>query len=252
MKNEFTRTKMKKLFLAAALAASVSAYAEETTQKEGVFAINPIQQSLAGLGLSVNDITDSPIPGLKTVITDRGVFYSSTDGRYLMQGALIDIPNRKNLTEDALSGVRKEGLKKYEDSMIVYKAKNEKHQVTIFTDITCGYCRKLHRELEDYLEAGITVKYLAFPRGGIQSQGYEDLMNVWCAQDSATAMTEAKAGNPVADVKDCTAPVAEHYQLGQKFGVTGTPAIILGDGTIIPGYQPAAELAASLERNAKS
>ncbi|MBQ4813611.1 bifunctional protein-disulfide isomerase/oxidoreductase DsbC [Pseudoalteromonas luteoviolacea] len=243
---------MKKLFLAAALAVSASAYATEATKTESTLAINPIQQSLANLGLSVNDITDSPIPGLKTVITDRGVFYSSPDGRYLMQGALIDVPNRKNLTEDALSGVRKEGLKDYQDSMIVYKAENEKHQVTIFTDITCGYCRKLHRELDDYLNAGITVKYMAFPRGGLQSQGYEDLMNVWCAKDAATALTEAKAGNPVDDVKDCSAPVAEHYQLGQKFGISGTPAIILEDGSIIPGYQPAAELAGALERNAKS
>lgn len=241
---------MKKLFLAATLALSATSYAAQEVPNAQPLVLSPIKASLANLGLSVKNISDSPIPGLQTVITDRGVFYSSPDGRYLMQGALIDVPNRENLTESALSGVRKEGIAEYENSMIVYKAEDEKHQITVFTDITCGYCRKLHRELDDYLKAGITVKYLAFPRGGMRSQGYEDLMNVWCAKDAAVAMTDAKAGNPVADVENCSAPVAEHYQLGQSFGISGTPAIILEDGSIIPGYQPAAELARKL--NAKS
>ncbi|BBN80726.1 thiol:disulfide interchange protein DsbC [Pseudoalteromonas sp. A25] len=244
---------MKKLMLAAAMVCSFSTFAntEVDTASESTLmaplSVDPIKESFAKLGVSVKSVESSPIEGLKTVLTDKGVLYASADGKYLMQGNLIDLENRVNVTDQALSGVRKEGVAQYQDSMIVYKAENEKHQITVFTDITCGYCRKLHRELEDYLSAGITVKYLAYPRGGIGSGGYSDLMNVWCAKDAAQALTDAKAGQKVAKVENCSAPVAEHYQLGQSFGLSGTPAIILDDGTLIPGYQPADSLAKMLE-----
>ncbi|WP_440053744.1 bifunctional protein-disulfide isomerase/oxidoreductase DsbC [Pseudoalteromonas sp. T1lg65] len=235
---------MKKLLVAASLALSFGVFAEQEQPVENlVQKIDPITESFSTLGVNVIEIKDSPIADLKTVITDKGVLYASADGKYLLQGTMIDLINRKNITEDALSGVRKKGIEEYQDSMIVYKAENEKHQITVFTDITCGYCRKLHRELEDYLSAGITVKYLAFPRGGLQGSGYEDLMNVWCAADAAKALTDAKAGGEVKKVENCSAPVAEHYQLGQSFGISGTPAIIMEDGSIIPGYQPAEAIA---------
>ena len=242
---------MKKLVLAGAmLGTSLSAFAN------GVVAIpdanDPIVTKFAELGVTVKHINPSPVAGLKELITDKGVLYASADGQYLMQGTLIDLNNRNNLTEQALNGVRKEGLAQYEDSMIVYKAKNEKHSITVFTDISCGYCRKLHRELDDLLDAGITVKYLAFPRGGLQGSGYADLMNVWCAKDQQEAMTAAKSGADTKVMAGCHAPVAEHYQLGQSFGISGTPAIILEDGTMIPGYQPAAALAAALDANKSS
>lgn len=242
---------MKKLVLAGAmLGTSLSAFAN------GVVAIpdanDPIVTKFAELGVTVKHINSSPVAGLKELITDKGVLYASADGQYLMQGTLIDLNNRNNLTEQALNGVRQEGLAQYEDSMIVYKAKNEKHSITVFTDISCGYCRKLHRELDDLLEAGITVKYLAFPRGGLQGSGYADLMNVWCAKDQQEAMTAAKLGADTKVTPGCHAPVAEHYQLGQSFGINGTPAIILEDGMLIPGYQPAAALAAALEANKSS
>jgi thiol:disulfide interchange protein DsbC len=240
---------MKKLFLAAALACSFSALAtsEQKLALPSPMVADPITEQFSSLGVIVKSISDSPIANLKTVITDKGVLYASADGKYLIQGTVIDLENRENITEAALSGLRKEGVANYQDSTIVYKAENEKHQITVFTDITCGYCRKLHRELDDYLAAGITVKYMAFPRGGLRGSGYEDLKNVWCAKDAAQAMTDAKAGQAVAKVENCNAPVAEHYQLGQSFGITGTPAIILEDGTLIPGYQPAASLSKALD-----
>ncbi|MGB5790740.1 MAG: bifunctional protein-disulfide isomerase/oxidoreductase DsbC, partial [Pseudoalteromonas nigrifaciens] len=236
---------MKKLMLAGAmLCTSLSAVANDVAVAPN--ANDPIVIKFAALGVTVKQINPSPVAGLKELITNQGVLYASPDGQFLMQGTLIDLNNRSNLTEKALNGVRQAGLKEYEDSMIVYKAPNEKHSITVFTDISCGYCRKLHRELDDLLEAGITVKYLAFPRGGLQGSGYNDLMNVWCAKDQQEALTEAKSGSNTTAVKGCNAPVAEHYQLGQSFGVTGTPAIILEDGTMIPGYQPAAALSAAL------
>ncbi|KZY47026.1 MULTISPECIES: bifunctional protein-disulfide isomerase/oxidoreductase DsbC [Pseudoalteromonas] len=237
---------MKKLVLATALlGTSLNVFANGVSTTDAADA--PIIAKFAELGVTVKQINPSPVAGLKELITDKGVLYASPDGQFLMQGTLIDLNNRVNLTEHALSDVRKEGIAEYEDSMIVYKAKNEKHSITVFTDITCGYCRKLHRELDDFLDAGITVKYLAFPRGGLRGKGYQDLMNVWCAKDPAEALTEAKAGAEVADVPGCSAPIAEHYQLGQSFGMSGTPAIILEDGTMIPGYQSAAQISQALD-----
>ncbi|ODS13802.1 bifunctional protein-disulfide isomerase/oxidoreductase DsbC [Pseudoalteromonas tetraodonis] len=239
---------MKKLMLAGAmLCTSLSAFANGVAVTPD--ANDPIVTKFAALGVTVKQINSSPVAGLKELITNKGVLYASPDGQFLMQGTLIDLNNRSNLTEQALNGVRQSGLKEYEDSMIVYKAPEEKHSITVFTDISCGYCRKLHRELDDLLDAGITVKYLAFPRGGLQGSGYADLMNVWCAKDQQEALTEAKSGADTHIVKGCSAPVAEHYQLGQSFGISGTPAIILEDGTMIPGYQPAAALSAALEAN---
>ncbi|GAA63373.1 thiol:disulfide interchange protein DsbC [Pseudoalteromonas sp. BSi20311] len=239
---------MKKLMLAGAmLCTSLSAFANSVAVTPD--ATDPIVIKFAALGVTVKQINPSPVAGLKELITNKGVLYASPDGQFLMQGTLIDLNNRSNLTEQALNGVRQSGLKEYEDSMIVYKAPEEKHSITVFTDISCGYCRKLHRELDDLLESGITVKYLAFPRGGLQGSGYADLMNVWCAKDQQGALTEAKSGADTQIVKGCSAPVAEHYQLGQSFGISGTPAIILEDGTMIPGYQPAAALSAALEAN---
>ncbi|WP_404340896.1 bifunctional protein-disulfide isomerase/oxidoreductase DsbC [Pseudoalteromonas mariniglutinosa] len=242
---------MNKLVLVGALlGTSLSAFANGVSSTEPADA--PIVAKFAELGVTVKQVKQSPVTGLKELITDKGVLYASPDGQYLMQGTMIDLNNRLNLTEHALSDVRKQGVTEYENSMIVYKADNEKHAITVFTDITCGYCRKLHRELDDFLQAGITVKYLAFPRGGLAGKGYQDLMNVWCAKDSAEALTEAKAGAEVASVSDCNAPVAEHYQLGQSFGISGTPAIILEDGTMIPGYQSADKISQALESMPKT
>ncbi|MBB1451269.1 bifunctional protein-disulfide isomerase/oxidoreductase DsbC [Pseudoalteromonas sp. SG43-1] len=242
---------MKKLMLAGAmLCTSISAFANGVAVTPD--ANDPIITKFAELGVTVKQINPSPVAGLKELITNKGVLYASPDGQFLMQGTLIDLNNRNNLTEQALNAVRVEGIKEYEDSMIVYKAPNEKHSITVFTDISCGYCRKLHRELDDLLDAGITVKYLAFPRGGLQGSGYADLMNVWCARDQQEALTEAKSGTSTKVVAGCSAPVAEHYQLGQSFGISGTPAIILEDGTMIPGYQPAAALKAALDANKAS
>ena len=242
---------MKKLMLAGAmLCTSISAFANGVAVTPD--ANDPIITKFAELGVTVKQINPSPVAGLKELITNKGVLYASPDGQFLMQGTLIDLNNRNNLTEQALNGVRVEGIKEYKDSMIVYKAPNEKHSITVFTDISCGYCRKLHRELDDLLDAGITVKYLVFPRGGLQGSGYADLMNVWCARDQQEALTEAKSGTSTKVVAGCSAPVAEHYQLGQSFGISGTPAIILEDGTMIPGYQPAAALKAALDANKAS
>ena len=199
------------------------------------------------LGLDVETIADSPVSGLVQVSTNRGLFYVSENGQYLLQARVFNIDEEmRNETELALSGLRKEGVKEMESSSITFKAKNEKHEISVFTDITCGYCRKFHKEIDELNDAGITVHYLAFPRSGLNSENYNDMVSVWCAKDPQKALTKAKAGNDVASAS-CKNKVAEQYMLGQKLGVNGTPNIVLPDGSLIPGYQPAALLAKALE-----
>ena len=208
-----------------------------------------IQQKLNSvLGLTVDSIADSPVPGLVQVSTDRGFFYISDNGQFLIQARVLNIDEgMRDETEVAMTSLRLQGIKEMEASSITFKAKNEKHVISVFTDITCGYCRKLHNEIGELNDNGITVNYLAFPRAGLNSENYEDMVSVWCAKNPQQALTSAKAGDNVASAT-CKNKVAEQYKLGQKLGVNGTPNIILPDGSLIPGYQPASLIISALEQ----
>jgi thiol:disulfide interchange protein DsbC len=201
----------------------------------------------AGLGMQVTAIGDAPVPGLLQIMTEKGLFYVSEDANYLLQARIYNVnEGMRNETEEALGGMRLGGLQQFQDAVIEYKAKNEKYVVNVFTDITCGYCRKLHNEMGAYNDLGITVRYLAFPRGGLRSQSYQDMVSVWCADDKQQAMDNAKAGDSVPS-KTCETKVADQYAFGQSIGVNGTPNIILPDGSVIPGYQPPAKLEEALK-----
>ena len=201
----------------------------------------------ASLGMQVSSIGDAPVSGLLQVMTEKGLFYTSEDGKYLLQARIYNIEDgMRNVTEEALGSVRLGGLKEFKDAFIEYKADKEKYVVNIFTDITCGYCRKLHNEMDQYNALGITVRYLAFPRGGIKSNSFTDMVSVWCADDKQEAMNNAKAGGTVAN-KNCETKVAEQYAFGQRIGVNGTPNIIMPNGSVIPGYQPPKQLEEALK-----
>jgi thiol:disulfide interchange protein DsbC len=201
----------------------------------------------AALGMYISAIGDAPVPGLLQVITDKGLFYSSEDGKYLFRASIYNIDEgMRNVTEDTLGKMRLDGLAKFKDGVIEYKADNEKYVVNVFTDITCGYCRKLHNEMDQYNDLGITVRYLAFPRGGLKSNSYTDMVSVWCSENKQEAMNNAKAGGTVAS-KNCQSQVAEQFAFGQKIGVNGTPNIIMPNGSVIPGYQPPKQLEAALK-----
>lgn len=204
-------------------------------------------QLQAKIGLKISAIGDAPVPGVLQLITDRGLFYASQNGKYLFRASIYSVDEgMRNVTEDALGSMRLDGLAKFEDGVIEYKAADEKYVVNVFTDITCGYCRKLHNEMAQYNDLGITVRYLAFPRGGLRSPSYTDMVSVWCADDKQQAMNDAKAGSKVA-TKSCQTQVAEQYAFGQKIGVNGTPNIILPDGSVIGGYQPPKQLEQALK-----
>lgn len=201
----------------------------------------------AALGMQISSIGDAPVAGLLQVMTEKGLFYTSQDGKYLLQARIYNIEDgMRNITEEALGSVRLGGLKEFKDAVIEYKSEKEKYVVNIFTDISCGYCRKLHNEMDQYNDLGITVRYLAFPRGGLNSSSYTDMVSVWCANDKQKAMDNAKAGGTVAS-ENCETKVAEQYAFGQRIGVNGTPNIIMPDGSVIPGYQPPKQLEEALK-----
>lgn len=207
----------------------------------------------AKLGLIVEKVEVTPVPGIALLITNRGLFYSSYNGDFFIQGKVYSLgANVEDLAEKSLAKIRLEGLDKYKDDMIVYKAKDEKYVVTAFTDITCGYCRKMHKQMADYNDRGITFRYLAYPRSGIKdqsgdySQGFKDLRSVWCAEDPEAAMTSAKNSRQVA-YRVCDKPIEGQFNFGRQVGVNGTPALVLPSGMMVPGYQPPEQLEQLLE-----
>lgn len=204
----------------------------------------PIEAALKALNpdAKVSRITPSPITGLQEVIVDDQVLYLSPDGRYLVQGQILDLKAQKSLTEATRASLRKALLAQIRPADVIRFAPDApKHEVYVFTDIDCGYCRKLHQDIATYTAAGIAVNYLSFPRGQEGTDGYTKAIQTWCAADRAAALTAAKAGQATTacPTEDTPTPVAEQHALGLRLGVSGTPAIFTTDGTQIGGYLPA-------------
>ena len=212
-----------------------------------------IQKSLAVLlpGVVPDSISKTPLDGIYEIVFGPRLVYMSEDGKYMLQGNIIDLETRENLTEPRLLEAKATAMRNVgEENMVVYsppKGVAMKHQVNIFTDIDCGYCRKLHSEMADYNKAGIEIRYLFYPRAGVGSESYNKAVKVWCANDRRSAMDTAKAGKEVDSKTDCSNPVADHMMLGSLIGVTGTPAMVLTDGTLVPGYVPADRLVKVLD-----
>lgn len=205
-----------------------------------------IQGTIKRLGMHPAEIKPSPVAGVKSVMTESGVIYITDDGRYILEGPMYDVsgPHPVNMSNQALMSK----LNALESQMIVYKAAQEKHVITVFTDITCGYCHKLHEQMKNYNDLGITVRYLAFPRSGINSKTAKDMQSIWCTGNRKQSFDAAMRGDDISAATCKTSDIAEHFNLGVKFGVTGTPAIVLQNGTLIPGYQPPKEMAAMLDQ----
>ena len=198
--------------------------------------------------LQVDEVAAAPLPGFQEVVVGGQVVYVSDDGRYLLQGSLYDIQAKKNVGEASLAKVRKALMQSMPVSdRIVFAPANPKYTVTVFTDVECAYCRKLHSEIADYNKAGIAVQYVAFPRMGLGSDDFRKMVSVWCAADPRRALTDAKSDRPIPQ-RDCKNPVTMQYNLGQRMGLTGTPMILAEDGTQLGGYVPPAQLRAALDK----
>jgi len=224
------------------LACSASLVADDdfSAVEEQIRALAPNAKEIA--------ISETPIEGLLMVQVGGDIVYATADGKFLIQGRVIDLATREDLTEGAKAGVRRELMAGIDAaSQITFAAAEPRYDLTVFTDIDCGYCRKLHAEVPEYNKRGISIHYMAFPRAGIGSRSYEKAVSVWCAEDQQDAMTKAKAGADP-DPAQCENPIAEQYQLGMRLGVSGTPALLTPDGQLIPGYVPPEQLEQRLDR----
>ena len=214
-----------------------------------------IRQALKSLdaNLPIEAIAESPMSGIYQVQLEGGrQLYTSADGQFLIQGYLFQVKDGKavNLTEiEESRAVAKQINAIPAKEMVVFAPKAPKTHITVFTDTDCGYCQKLHSEVPELNRLGVEVRYVAFPRQGPNSPAAKELASVWCSKDRQAAMNLAKTRQAVPEA-DCDNPVAKQYQLGQMIGVNGTPAIVLANGKMIPGYQPAPQLARiALESN---
>jgi thiol:disulfide interchange protein DsbC len=203
-------------------------------------------------GIKVESLSLMKETGLYEAVLNGEVVYFTQDLKYIIQGEVTSMATRENLTETKKTGIRQSALAKLDESeLIVYEPKKTAHTITVFTDIDCGYCRKLHSQMQQYTDLGIRVRYMAFPRAGIDSESYQKAVSVWCAKDRHKAMDEAKAGKKLAEA-ECANPVASQYQLGGSIGVRGTPALFLESGEMLPGYVPPQRLKKMLDQRAQS
>lgn len=217
-----------------------------------------LEKKLAGIEIS--SVEPSPKEGFYQAFYGGQILYISTDGQFLFSGTLLGLSGDEpvNLTDAAVSAKASEmspqrqaaiaSIK--EEDMVIFKAEKEEFAITVFTDVDCAYCRKLHKEVPQLNAAGITIRYLAFPRAGVGSSAYDKLVSVWCSEDRALAMDNAKLKRQFSP-KTCTNPVASQYHLTRKFGLSGTPALILPDGELIGGYIPFERLQKHLQDKAQ-
>jgi thiol:disulfide interchange protein DsbC len=198
---------------------------------------------------SIEDIQPSPIPGIYQVPMGADMAYVSSDGRYIIAGDLYEIDTRTNITEAGRAAARVKLLGKLDErDMIVFKPAVVKHTITVFTDVECGYCRKLHSQIDQLTKLGVQVRYAAYPRSGPGTQDWRKMEAVWCSKDRRNAITHAKRGEAV-NAENCGAtPIAKQFQLGEDLGVRGTPAIFTQSGDYIGGYLAPDELVKQLEQ----
>ena len=237
-------TTMTRIAVAAlAFAAALPASADE--------AFDALRSGLAEKfpNLEADEIYETPLPGLVEIRQGAMVAYLSVDGRYLFRGDVIDLEGDRNLTEDAMSAGRLELLSGFGDEDgVTFAPVNPKHTVTVFTDVDCGWCRELHKEIDEYNALGIAVRYMMWPRGGPNSESWAKAEQVWCADDRQQALTLAKNDKSL-PAADCdTSMVRKHFETGLRLGVNGTPAIVTDTGQYIGGYKSAPDLAAILAR----
>jgi thiol:disulfide interchange protein DsbC len=223
--------------------AAIKGNTPDQRARQALLTLNPQMQ--------IDYIGAAALPGFREVIVGGQVVLISDDGKYLVQGSVVDIGSQKELTQSspALSKYRVDLLKSVKTSeRIVFAPPNPKYTISVFTDIECGYCRKLHSEIAEYNKRGIAIEYMAFPRMGLGSQDHRDMISVWCASDRKQALTDAKGGKPVPERACKSTPVDMEYHVGQRLGISGTPAIFAPDGTQLGGYLPPDKMREALDK----
>jgi thiol:disulfide interchange protein DsbC len=199
-------------------------------------------------GAKAQDVSPSPVSGVYEVPVGADVVYVSADGRYVFTGDLYELDTRTNLTEANRAAGRIKLLAKVDErEAIVFGPASAKHTITVFTDVECGYCRKLHGEIDQLNKLGVRVRYLAYPRSGPGTADWRKMEAVWCSPDRKSAITKAKLDQEVKSADCAATPVAKQYQLGEDLGIRGTPAIFTENGDYVGGYLPPAQLKQQLD-----
>ena len=216
---------------------------------------NAISQMVSG-NISVESVKDTPIEGMKELTVNTGksreIIYISTDGNYIFNGSLFDLKNRTDLTAQKKNQIRAARLQQFTDSQRVnYFPDNMHHKITVFTDLDCPYCRQLHQQMAEYNDLGIGISYLFFPRSGLDTPSSKKAVAAWCADNQKNALDKGMSGTELPQLQ-CDNPVADHYNAGIAIGVTGTPALIMEDGTMIPGLVPPQQLKQRLDMMSQS
>ena len=248
MKRPINRLLLAVVFGTIALA-GCSAEQSATTAGKSAPSDPTVRKALTTLApkVKIDSLHPAPIAGMTEVTAAGQTVYVTNDGKYLVSGSIVEIATKRDLTEASRAVLRREALKTVTASqMIAFAPPKPKYVVTVFTDVDCAYCRKLHSQIADYNKAGIEVDYLFFPRAGIPSESYDKAVSVWCATNRQQALTDAKKGLPITKAT-CANPVTQDYELGRRFGFDGTPAIYTADGTAIGGYLSPTEMKAKLD-----
>jgi thiol:disulfide interchange protein DsbC len=199
-------------------------------------------------GVKPEDLHATPIPGIYELLRGGDAAYVSTDGKYAIIGDMYETGTNNDLTENRRRDLRLKMLAAIpENQMVVFGPDNPKHTITVFTDMDCAYCRKLHSQISDYNKLGIRVRYIAYPRTGPNTSSWSKAEQVWCSADRKTALTEAKLGKTLPTKVCAENPVAKEYALGQEFNLQGTPTIILANGEMVAGYMAPTDLVEELK-----
>jgi len=195
-------------------------------------------------GLKLEDVRMTPVNGIYEITRGSEISYTSSDGRYVILGDMIDVDNDANISENRRRTIRQRLIDTVpEAEMLVFSPKNPKYTITVFTDIDCGYCRKLHSQIAEYNRLGIRVRYLFYPRSGPDTDSWHKAEAVWCSSNRNDALTRAKNGEDIKASKCPTDIISRDWDLGHKLAVEGTPAIFLPSGEMLPGYAPPTQLA---------
>lgn len=199
-------------------------------------------------GVKAEDLHATPIPGIYELLRGADAAYVSPDGKYAIIGDMYETGTNNDLTENRRRDQRLKMLAAIpEAQMVVFGPENAKHTITVFTDMDCAYCRKLHSQIADYNKLGIKVRYIAYPRSGPNTSSWHKAEQVWCSADRKAALTEAKLGKSLPGKICPDNPVAKEYALGEQFNLQGTPTLILGNGAMLSGYLAPPDLVQELK-----
>jgi thiol:disulfide interchange protein DsbC len=206
-------------------------------------------------GTRPEDLRASPVPGIYELAHNGEVSYVSADGAYVFAGDLYQVTadgEFPNLSEARRREARRALLAAIPaEQMIAFGPADAPHAITVFTDVDCQWCQRMHAEIAAYNAAGIRVRYLSYPRTGPDTEAWHKAEAVWCAADRNAALTAAKQGKDVTP-RSCDAPIARHYELGRQVGITGTPGVLLATGEMIPGYLPPRRMLEAIEESESS